>query len=684
MSRILRDMLDAEEPQFSLSLRQLEVASGQSGMDVRLIGEIARKMNQGIRHIGLDPADSTDREVYRAMLAQIQLDNQRVCEIIGGKNPDDVREMIPLMIAAVEKTKINKGCWALKRSVAKKLLKQMPPKQLMKHLGYRSIDSMLKHEPIDELYTALRFSEGDEWLNKYNELFKSVRPSDFETRQISIVVMDHDKYVGLAEKFVQKKLHNITHTKEMGTIVVVPMRATHMKGIVLKTLPLLFHYINEVRLYSAFFKLKQVNKNFGETVVNTLIADPGDAAQVAGQYLHWRVIQRYYGKPTVGAEKVTQAFEPHVHPEDLHWRRAEENLALIDPEMNFWVDMDYVARTAGDGMPLTFNMMDVSLAYSNGERFESRYSYHFRESLWNEIFMRYMGSKNLEDSILKQLDNDSIRPETLSVGRRKPLVPAKPGEARNVPVCLVSANRKRELLVRKRLISAAEGRMVGVVDEFESAFAILQKYDKTVSIFGSARMPQDSLTCQNAYLLAHQFAMAGYGVVTGGGCGVMEAANHGAFDAKCGGSIGFNIHLPTEQHLNSYTTENYEFKHFFGRKVALTLDAQGYVFFPGGFGTFDELFEITTLLQTGIIPPAPIVLVDSKFWDPLMKFIYTSLSARYETIDRDDPDLFFVTDDLEEAFRLVDDRKLNPSQANKVHKQGGEHDSSPRADGKTK
>jgi hypothetical protein len=201
----------------------------------------------------------------------------------------------------------------------------------------------------------------------------------------------------------------------MGTIIIVPMKADRMKGITLKTLPLLFHYINEVRLYSAFFKLKQVNKNFGETVVETLIADPGTAAQMAGSYVHWRVIQRYFGK--LKEEGHPEAFEPHVQPEDLHWRRAEENLALLDPEMKFWVDKDYVAKLADDGLPLTYNMMDVSLAYSNGESYKTRYFYHFRESLWNEIFMRYMGHKNLENSILKQLDNDMIAPEKLTPGK---------------------------------------------------------------------------------------------------------------------------------------------------------------------------------------------------------------------------------------------------------------------------
>lgn len=413
MSKNLRDLLDAEEPIFSLAIQQLEKASGQQGTDARLIGELAEKMRKAADVLGLDASDTTDNEFYEALISKIKQDNDRVTKMLGGTDADDVKQMVPLIVKAVESMDIDRSCWVLKRSVAKQLLAKMPPKKLMEHLGYRSVDSMLKHENIDEIYTALRFSEGPEWLEKYNELFKEIKPSDFETRDISIVIMDHDKYVDLAEHFVEKKLHNITHTKEMGVIVVVPMRAERMKGITLKSLPLIFHYVNEIRLYSSFFKLKQVEKNFGETVVETLIADPGNAAQMAGQYVHWRVIQRYFGK--MRDENHPEAFQPHVHPEDLHWRRAEEMLGQLDPEMKFWQDVDYVAKLADDGLPLTLNLMDVSLGYSNGEPYESRYVYHFRESLWNEIFMRYMGHKNLEDSILKQLDNDMIAPEKLEV-----------------------------------------------------------------------------------------------------------------------------------------------------------------------------------------------------------------------------------------------------------------------------
>jgi hypothetical protein len=181
-------------------------------------------------------------------------------------------------------------------------------------------------------------------------------------------------------------------------------------------LPLLLHYLNEVKLYSNFFKLKAQQPGFGETVVTTLIADPETASQMAGQYIHWRVIQRYYGK--LKDESHKEDFEPHVHPEDLHWRKAEDLLYQIDPKMAFWQGLDYVALEF-DGMPVSANFVDVSLSYANSTTYDQRYFYHMRESLWNEIFIRYMSYPNLKQQVLQQLDNDMIAPESLNVKTEK-------------------------------------------------------------------------------------------------------------------------------------------------------------------------------------------------------------------------------------------------------------------------
>lgn len=643
MAKFLLDLLDAEDPLFSKAIAQLEEVSGRTGADIKLIGDITEMAHESLRLMGLNPATATGEEVYHALDSRVEQDIERLTRVIGAKPDDDVHTMVPFMIDAANKVKFNRTVFVLKREKAKDLLRQMPPKALMEKLGYTDVEKMFEGEDFDEIYTALRFSEGPEWLNQYNELFQKITPDDYEERDLRILQMDHDKYVDLAAHFVKKKLHNVTHTKEMGTIVVVPMHAKKMRGLVLKTLPLLLHYMNEVKLYSTFFKLKSKKPHFGQTVVQTLIADPGNASQMAGSRVHWRVIQRYLGRHKEDSvEKI--AFEPHLQPEDLHWRRAEDLLYQIDPELKFWKDRDYVALNF-DGFPVAFNLFDVSFAYSNKEPYEGRYAYHFRESLWNEIFVRYMGFKNLETQVLEQLDNDMVAPEKLPVVRQKP-----------VALALKRENRKHELLVRQRLIDAAEGRLDGVVEEFEKVFELLGKYNKTVTIFGSARRPQNDEVTNSAYDLSAKLAKAGYAVVTGGGHGVMESGNKGAYDVG-GDSIGLNILLPNEQTLNDYTTDNFQFEHFFGRKVAMTLDASAYVYFPGGFGTFDELFEILALQQTKKIPKAPILLVGSDFWNPMDALIKSVLLEKYQTIAKEDLKLYEVIDDLDEVIKRIDDHE---------------------------
>lgn len=225
---------------------------------------------------------------------------------------------------------------------------------------------------------------------------------------------------------------------------------------------------------------------------------------------------------------------------------------------------------------------------------------------------------------------------------------------------LKQENDKNELLVRRRLIEAAEGRLITVTEEFEAAFEVLRKYPKTVTVFGSARTPQDGVVSKQAFAAGWALAKHDYAVVTGGGGGVMEAANRGAFKAN-GVSIGFNIKLPMEQKLNEYTTDHYQFEHFFSRKVTMTLDANGYVFCGGGFGTLDELFEIMTLVQTGIVPKVPIVLLGVDFWTPIIEAIEMTMDEKYQTIDTDDKDLYIITDDIATMIDKIDQHSFEKS-----------------------
>lgn len=199
----------------------------------------------------------------------------------------------------------------------------------------------------------------------------------------------------------------------------------------------------------------------------------------------------------------------------------------------------------------------------------------------------------------------------------------------------------------------AQGRMLGSDGEFVDAFKVLNKYPKRVTFFGSARdTPEGESYRDAAYKIAFELGKRGYAILSGGGSGIMAASNRGAYDAG-GHSIGFNIRLPHEQHLNPYTTDNLAFHYFFTRKVTMTFFSHAYIFFPGGFGTLDELTEIITMIQTHKMPPLRIVLFGHAFWDDFAAFVQKQLLAN-GYITPGDEKIYIITDDIDEAVHTVD------------------------------
>jgi uncharacterized protein (TIGR00730 family) len=195
-----------------------------------------------------------------------------------------------------------------------------------------------------------------------------------------------------------------------------------------------------------------------------------------------------------------------------------------------------------------------------------------------------------------------------------------------------------------------------IADEFFEGFeAVARVPDPTVSMFGSARVREGHPAYDAARETARLFARAGWSVVTGGGPGVMEAANRGAKEGG-GISVGFNIDLPHEQFANHYLDLEVTFAHFYARKVMFVKAAEAFIIFPGGFGTLDELFESLTLIQTGKILDFPVVLFDSTYWDGLLDWMRAKLLAD-GMISTDDIDTLFVTDDPAAAVSTVIERR---------------------------
>jgi hypothetical protein len=195
-----------------------------------------------------------------------------------------------------------------------------------------------------------------------------------------------------------------------------------------------------------------------------------------------------------------------------------------------------------------------------------------------------------------------------------------------------------------------------IMAEFVEGFEKMASIGPCVSLFGSARTRPENRYYQLAEEIAFKLTQNGYGVITGGGPGIMEAANKGAQRGK-GVSVGLNIQLPHEQSSNPYIDADklITFKHFFVRKVVFQKYAQGFIVLPGGFGTFDEFFESITLIQTGKIGRFPIVLVGSEFWKGMVEWIEKVVQAEEKNISPEDLNLFMVVDNADEAVAVIND-----------------------------
>lgn len=214
-------------------------------------------------------------------------------------------------------------------------------------------------------------------------------------------------------------------------------------------------------------------------------------------------------------------------------------------------------------------------------------------------------------------------------------------------------NFSEEPLTLAEVREVAKKRLSLITKEFRDGFEFLTKYEKSVTFFGSARTaPSDPYYEKAARIAATLAKDHNFSIVTGGGGGIMEAAHKGAQDVG-GEAVGLTISLPHEQVTNKYVTDELAFHYFFSRKVMLSFAAEAYLFFPGGFGTMDEFFEILTLVQTKKAENIPLILVGKDFWTPLLTFFQTKLRDEYKTISAPDLDLFAILDDEEAIIKTI-------------------------------
>lgn len=406
MSRVLAELMGAAEPTFRAQLMRLEQAAGLPGADIRLMMQVVNETRSKIRELGLDPQDTTGQELYAALQTRLGEDESRVRTALGVKSDASAIEVLEAVTHYLSKLELNTTSFVVKQSVMRQLLKKLQPKITMKKLGYRSMDSMLKHEPVAQLLAATMVSESQDWHHHRLEAYKKLKTSDFETKQVSFYLPTTKHWPKLAAKHVDQTKHNILTVSEIGAVVILPLDQD-MPALAITTMLLALAAVNDIRARGSFLKLQQVRPEFGKIFAETMLHEPMTVAELAGEQLPWKVVQWFYGHGHSTYHPET--FQPHVQPEDLVWHDAEKILGAIHPALEFWQGSQLLALL-DNGQPVSLNLLDVALSVCNGMGYAERIVHHMRENLSRELLARYLHQENLQALLLGKLDQQ-LAPE---------------------------------------------------------------------------------------------------------------------------------------------------------------------------------------------------------------------------------------------------------------------------------
>ncbi len=403
MTRFLSEALQAAEPAFRQGLKRLEAATGHPNHDIRFSAEVMQGSSTKLRELGLDPHDTTAEELYHALQERIRADDKRLnrtLRTLAATHVSAEADAVAGMVHALKELPDSRRCFAVKGSVIKSLLKKQPPKKAMKQLGYRSLDSFLKHETPATMLAAAWLCEGLQWRSKLLDRYRQLKPADFESRSIALVQPATKRWQELAKEAVSRDKHNLLSFRELGAIVFLPLPDDSPAGTITASLCLALHELNEIRSVSTFLKLCQVRADFGKIVQAAVIDEARLNSNLLDRPVPWRLVQRHYADSKQSSE--SHAFEPHLELEDMVWRPLENSLARIEPHLAFWRGSGHLGLLK-DGQSVSFNIVDAATSLCNQLSFEHRVTHYFQNSLWHELLLRYLQPEAVERAVTHEL-----------------------------------------------------------------------------------------------------------------------------------------------------------------------------------------------------------------------------------------------------------------------------------------
>lgn len=408
----IAQILRTDKDNIKVLEEKLGVVTGKKNVMDKITEENNFTIKNRLEVLGLKQGVGA-KKVYDALIKKIEGDNQNLHKALGNPSVTVSGDWKKVLEVARQTANPPKGFF-LKKEKAAEFLRNEPPLKVIRSLGYRDVNEMLKNEDLFEVYSSMRFVEGSNWLNEvFFKQFKNLKPEDFEEREITLLAFDQ-KWARLAQEFVRKKYHNISHLKELGVIYVLPL-SLEITGETLRNFLLILHYFSEVLFYSRLFKkFSQDGENFALNFASLLRGDVKDSrlnqSEISVEKTQWLIIQRYLSKDDPNDWRL---FEPHVNPEALHWEKAERLMiaaarrldSLLD-DLCFWQDLNWVGNyfktDVGLDVLVSFNLVDTSMSLVQKKEMV-KYLYHHQESMWNKIFIEYFGEKKMEELIDKNI-----------------------------------------------------------------------------------------------------------------------------------------------------------------------------------------------------------------------------------------------------------------------------------------
>jgi len=408
LAKILRT-----KPEVLLDLEnKLSGLTGKKDVIEKIMEQNHFIVDRTLSDLGLQEYARNAKNVYDAVIKPIDLMDRHLYEFFGKPEMPNPKSCDKLCQTATLLSQVKPGFF-IKKDSAVKMLEKFPPTNLLAHFGYKTVAELVEKHDFASVFSALRFAESETWMHDFfEEGYGNLTADDFEEREVQLKVLETE-WVEVADKFLKKKHHNVSHLKELGIIFIVPLKL-NVIGETLRTLVLLLHYFNEVPFYSRLFKKFSTGPDFIAKFKSLLRGDVPGGELPEG--LNFRIVQRYLTKEN---QDDFRLFEPHVNPEAEHWYKAEGDLIKLAsmPGMEelkgglsfgFWQELDFV----GDFFPnengvgedlVSLDLIDLNMSLVKKTR--NKYLYHQEESLWNKIFIEYLGrdkiEKLIEENIIK-------------------------------------------------------------------------------------------------------------------------------------------------------------------------------------------------------------------------------------------------------------------------------------------